>query len=98
MDSLQPLFAADVMQRFQQGCQLQTQLEKALNTPVDLVILNDAKPILQHEAVLRGKLLFSADDTEAVIRFEARIRGRYEDYAFSQRFFTRARRARQATT
>lgn len=41
------------------------------------------------------RLLFPrpADD---VVRFEARIRQRCEDYAYSQRFFTRAMRQRLA--
>jgi uncharacterized protein YutE (UPF0331/DUF86 family) len=38
---------------------------------LDLVILNDAKPVLQGEAVLKGRLLYTKPD-EDVMRFEAR--------------------------
>ena len=83
----------DVYQRFLRGCDLQVLLAAELGGKVDLVILNDAQPVLQNETVLRGKALYP-DDPEAVIRFEARVRQRYEDYSYSQRFFTEARRAR----
>ena len=49
---------------------------------------------MQNEAVLRGIILYPVEDKEAILRFEARIRLRYEDYAYSQRFFTQALRAR----
>ena len=83
----------DCMQRFQRNCQLQEQIEEVLGKPLDLMILNDARPPLQNEAVLRGQPLYP-DDPEAIIRFEAKLRLRYEDYAYSQRFFTQARRQR----
>lgn len=83
----------DVMERFRRNCSLQAELENVLGRPVDLVILNDARPPLQHEAILRGEVLFPKDP-ESIVRFEARIRQRCEDYAYSQRFFTSARRMR----
>lgn len=83
----------DPMERFRQSCVLHEKLKQLLSGAVDLVILNDAKPPLQAEAVLKGKVLYPAD-LEAVLRFEARIRGRFEDYSYSQRFFTAARRKR----
>lgn len=85
----------DCFQRFLANCALQDDLERLLPVPLDLVILNDAKPVLQGEAVLKGKLLFPPPN-EDVLRFESRIRLRYEDYAYSQRFFTRALRQRLA--
>ena len=88
----------DVMERFQTGCVLQVALEKAVGTAVDLVILNDAKPILQHEAVMRGNPIYTQGSLESRLRFESTIRGRYEDYAYSQRFFTATRRARMGNS
>lgn len=85
----------DCLKRFERHCDLQAELEKLLKAPLDLVVLNDAKPILQGEAVLKGRLLFPQPN-EAVVRFEARIRQRYEDYVYSQRFFTQALRKRLA--
>jgi predicted nucleotidyltransferase len=83
----------DCMERFQRNCLLQVELEEILGKPLDLVILNDAKPPLQSEAVLRGQPLYPVEP-EQIIRFEAMIRQRHEDYAYSQRFFTQARRQR----
>lgn len=79
----------DCMQRFLQNCALQADLAKLFSVPLDLVILNDSKPVLQGEAVLKGQLLYPRPSL-AVVRFEARIRQRAEDYAYSQRFFSRA--------
>ena len=83
----------DALARFKRGCDLQARLEQALSGKVDLIILNDAKPVLQNEAVLRGLALYP-QNKEAIIRFEARLRQRYEDYAYSQRYFTEARKKR----
>jgi predicted nucleotidyltransferase len=85
----------DCLKRFQQHCNLQAELEKLFHAPLDLVVLNDARPILQGEAVLKGRLLYPQPGEE-VVRFEASIRLRYEDYAYSQRFFTQALRERLA--
>lgn len=85
----------DCLARFQTHCALEEELKRLFPVPLDLLILNDAKPLLQGEAVLKGKLLFPEPDEE-VVRFESKIRQRCEDYAYSQRFFTRARLSRQA--
>jgi predicted nucleotidyltransferase len=85
----------DCFERFQQHSALQVELQKLLTVPLDLLILNDARPVLQGEAVLKGQLLYPQPGEE-VIRFEARIRQRCEDYAYSQRFFTEALRTRLA--
>ena len=87
----------DVLERFHINCRLQQQLESVLKTPVDLVILNDAKPILQHQAVCLGQPIFQSETLESRLKFESLIRGRYEDYAYSQRFFTSARKAQRNT-
>lgn len=79
----------DCMQRFLQNCELQADLAKLFSVPLDLIILNDSNPVLQGEAVLKGQLLYPRPGL-AVVRFEARIRQRCEDYAYSQRFFSRA--------
>lgn len=81
------------LQRFDLSCRLQEKLEKALRKPVDLVILNDARPTLQEEAVLKGVPLYPLEP-ESTFRFESKIRQRSEDYRYSQRFFTEARRRR----
>jgi predicted nucleotidyltransferase len=86
----------DCFQRFLQHCDLHGELKKLVNAPLDLIVLNDARPVLQGEAVLKGRLLYPLQPNEEVMRFEAHIRQRCEDYVYSQRFFTRALRRRLA--
>lgn len=81
------------LQRFDANCLLQRRLESLLPGAVDLISLNDAGPVLQFESVIRGKLWFP-DDPVQMLPFESKVRQRYEDYCWSQRFFTEERRRR----
>lgn len=55
------------------------ELSKALGTDrVDLVVLNGAPPLLAHQVISKGKLLFSRDD-RARTAFEVRTKLRYLD-------------------
>lgn len=81
------------LDRFDRVSDLKPLLEAEFGTPVDLVALNDAGPVLQHEAALRGKLLYPQDPVLA-LDLERRLRQRFEDYAYSQRFFTEERQRR----
>lgn len=47
---------------------------------VDLVILNEAPPLLANEVISKGRLLFCRDD-RARLRFEVRAKLRYADTA-----------------
>jgi predicted nucleotidyltransferase len=58
--------------------QLTVELEQACGRPVDVIVLNQAPPVLQHQALSRGKLLFERDRM-ARIRFEVRARQAYFD-------------------
>lgn len=82
--------------------QLVTDLEAAAGRRVDLVVLNDAPPLLTHEAIRARRLLICRDDDERV-SFETRATTRYLDTAHLRRiqhFYLReraeARRARPA--
>jgi predicted nucleotidyltransferase len=59
---------------------LTERLEAAADRPVDLVVLNDASPLLAREVIARGRLLLCRDDQDRV-RFETRTTARYQDTA-----------------
>ncbi|GMU54275.1 MAG: hypothetical protein AMXMBFR33_34210 [Candidatus Xenobia bacterium] len=80
------------LERLDRLTALEPGLRSFVGSPLDLVILNDAGPLLAREATIRGRLLFG--DPEDAFRLEQRIRARYEDLESSQRFFTEARRQR----
>lgn len=81
------------LERFDRAVTLETSLRKLIGEPLDLIVLNDAGPVLAFEAVIRGRLLL-AYPVEEVFRYEQFVRQRYEDFSYSQRFFTAARRER----
>jgi hypothetical protein len=59
---------------------LATALEAAAGRRVDLVVLNDAPPLLAHEAIRDGRRLVCVDEDERV-RFETRAIAKYLDTA-----------------
>ena len=82
--------------------QLGTELGAAAGRRVDLVVLNDAPPLLTHEAIRPGRVIVCRDDDERV-EFETRATARYLDTAHLRRTQHRylreraeARRARPA--
>jgi hypothetical protein len=82
--------------------QLATDLEASAGRRVDLVVLNDAPPLLTHEAIRAGRVIVCGNDDERV-DFETRATARYLDTAHLRRVQHRylreraeARRARQA--
>ena len=59
--------------------ELAAELSQLLRTDaVDLVILNEAPPLLRHRAIIQGKLIYSGDDI-ARVRFEVRTLQEYLD-------------------
>jgi predicted nucleotidyltransferase len=64
--------------------QLATDLEAAAGRRVDLVVLNDAAPLLTHEAIRARRLIVCRDDDERV-DFETRATRRYLDTAHLRR-------------
>jgi predicted nucleotidyltransferase len=63
---------------------LVTDLEAAVGRRLDLVVLNDAAPLLIHEAIRAGRLIVCRDDDERV-GFETRATARYLDTAHLRR-------------
>jgi predicted nucleotidyltransferase len=63
---------------------LVTDLEAAAGRRVDLVVLNDAAPLLTHEAIRARRLIVCRDDDERV-GFETRATTRYLDTAHLRR-------------
>ena len=64
--------------------QLATDLESAAGRRVDLVVLNEAAPLLTHEAIRARRLIVCRDDDERV-EFETRATRRYLDTAHLRR-------------
>ena len=64
--------------------QLATDLEAAAGRGVDLVVLNDAPPLLTHEAIRARRLIVCGDEDERV-GFETRATARYLDTAYLRR-------------
>src|SRR5437773_11517005 len=64
--------------------QLASDLEAATGRRVDLVVLNEAAPLLTHEAIRAGRVIVCRDDDERV-EFETRATTRYLDTAHLRR-------------
>ena len=64
--------------------QLATNLEAAARRRVDLVVLNEAPPLLTHEVIRAGLLIVCRDEDERV-RFQTRATSRYLDTAYLRR-------------
>jgi predicted nucleotidyltransferase len=63
---------------------LASDLEAAARRRVDLVVLNDAPPLLGQEAIRTGRLILCRDEDERV-RFQTRATARYLDTAHLRR-------------
>jgi predicted nucleotidyltransferase len=63
---------------------LASDLEAAAGRRVDLVVLNEAAPLLTHEAIRAARVIVCRDDDERV-EFETRATARYLDTAHLRR-------------
>jgi predicted nucleotidyltransferase len=59
---------------------LRDELSKRLGGEVDLVILNEAPPLLKYQVIRHGKLLYCKDE-RARVEFEARAQDEYLDFS-----------------
>ncbi|MCK4478089.1 nucleotidyltransferase domain-containing protein [Candidatus Bathyarchaeota archaeon] len=59
---------------------LVNELSRVLGNNVDLIILNTAPPLLKHQTIKHGKLVYCRDE-KARIEFEARAQNEYLDFA-----------------
>ena len=56
------------------------ELSQALGNEVDLIILNTAPPLLKHQTIKHGKVVYCRDE-KARIEFEARAQDEYLDFS-----------------
>ena len=84
----------DARQRFDLRRRLTAALNGSNRPVVDLVVLNDAPPLLAHRA-LQGRDLLTRD-RRAYVRFFIRTLGQADDERFFQAVHARARRRRLA--
>jgi hypothetical protein len=59
---------------------LTSKLSRIIGNEVDLVILNDSPPLLKHQVIKYGRILYLRDE-EARIAFEARAQSEYLDFS-----------------
>jgi len=59
---------------------LVNELSKILGNEVDLIILNASPPLLKHQVIKHGKIVYSRDEGER-ITFEARAESEYLDFS-----------------
>ncbi|MGQ9552419.1 MAG: type VII toxin-antitoxin system MntA family adenylyltransferase antitoxin [Candidatus Bathycorpusculaceae bacterium] len=59
---------------------LVNKLSEILGNNVDLIILNTAPPLLKHQVIKHGKIIYSRNE-EARITFEARAQSEYLDFS-----------------
>jgi len=59
---------------------LVNELSQVLGSEIDLIILNTAPPLLKHQTIKHGKLVYCRDE-KARIQFEARAQDEYLDFS-----------------
>lgn len=59
---------------------LTSRLSRIIGNEVDLVILNDSPPLLKHQVIKYGRILYLRNE-EARIAFEARAQSEYLDFS-----------------
>lgn len=55
-------------------------LSRVLGNEIDLIILNTAPPLLKHQTIKHGKLVYCRDE-RARVQFEARAQDEYLDFS-----------------
>jgi predicted nucleotidyltransferase len=79
--------------RLERATALAAELSRRLELRADVVVLNEAGPLLRFEAVIRGKTVLGPDLDE-VFQYEQRVRMEFEDFRHIQRFFVAEHRRR----
>ena len=79
----------DARQRFKLRCRLSAELE---DLGADVVVLNDAPPLLGHRALMGRRLL--VQDPRALVRYSVRTLARSEDERYWRDLHWQARRKR----
>jgi len=79
----------DNVARFERRLQMMVEVSKVCGREVDVIVLNDAPPILQNQVLRYGRLLFERD-RRARVEFEVRAGKVYADLEPMRRFFQQA--------
>jgi len=61
---------------------LVNELSQVLGDEIDLIILNTAPPLLKHQTIKHGKLVYCRDE-RARVQFEARAQDEYLDFSIA---------------
>ncbi len=72
--------------RFDRRLRIGWEVESLIGRPTDLVVLNDAPPLLQHQVLKHGRLIFERDRA-ARVEFEVRAGKIYADLKPMYDFF-----------
>ncbi len=85
------LLAADLDEetRFDRRLRIGWEVERIIGRQTDLVVLNDAPPLLQHQVLKHGRLIFERDRA-ARVEFEVRAGKIYADLKPMYAFFKTA--------
>jgi len=81
------LSGEDEVERFERRLRLMGEVEEALGRrPADVVVLNDAPPLLVHQVLKHGRLIYERDRA-ARVEFEVRAGKTYADLVPMRHFF-----------
>jgi predicted nucleotidyltransferase len=79
----------DGFARFERRLQMMVEVSDVCGREADVIVLNDAPPLLQHQVLKHGRLLYERD-RRARIEFEIRAGKIYADLEPMRRFFRQA--------
>jgi len=79
----------DSVARFERRLQLMVEVSDVCDREADVIVLNDAPPILQYQILKHGQLLYECD-RRARVEFEVRAGKVYADLEPMRRFFQQA--------
>ena len=86
VDTAVLLSEEDSFARFERRLRLIDEVSDLCGREADVIVLNDAPPLLQHQVLKHGQLLFERDRT-ARVAFEVRAGKIYADLKPMRRFF-----------
>jgi len=75
--------------RFERRLRLMNEVSDVCGREADVIVLNDAPPLLQHQVLKHGRLIFERDRA-ARVEFEVRAGKIYADLKPMRRFFQEA--------
>lgn len=89
VDTAVLLSEEDGFARFERRLRLMSEVSEVCGREADVIVLNDAPPILQHQVLRHGRLIFERD-RRARVEFEVRAGKVYADLKPMRIFFQRA--------